>query len=64
MARRIVDISVALKAGIASDPPHMLPEIEYVDHHMSAPALAEYMGVPLSALPEGEYAAIERVRIS
>ena len=27
MARRIVDISVALKAGIASDPPSMLPEI-------------------------------------
>lgn len=64
MPRRIVDISVALKAGIASDPPHMLPEIEYVDHHMSAPAMADYMGVSVSALPEGEYAAIERVRIS
>lgn len=64
MPRRIVDISVALKAGIASDPPHMLPEIEYVDHHMSAPAMAEYMGIPVSALPEGEYAAVERVRIS
>ena len=25
MPRRIVDISVALKAGIASDPPYMLP---------------------------------------
>lgn len=64
MPRRIVDISVSLKAGIASDPPHMLPEIDYVDHHMSAPAMAEYMGVPVSALPHGEYAAIERVRIS
>lgn len=64
MARRIIDISVSLKAGIASDPPHMLPEIEYVDHHMSAPAMAEYMGVPVDALPNGEYAAIERVKIS
>ena len=64
MARRIIDISVSLKAGIASDPPHMLPEIEYVDHHMSAPAMAAYMGVPVDALPNGEYAAIERVNIS
>ncbi|MFN3449018.1 MAG: cyclase family protein, partial [Roseococcus sp.] len=64
MPRRIVDLSVSLKAGIASDPPHMLPEIEYVDHHMSAPEMAAYMGVPVSALPEGEYAAVERVRIS
>ena len=27
MPRRIVDISVALKAGIVSDPPYMLPQI-------------------------------------
>jgi len=25
---RIIDLSVALKAGIASDPPSMLPSIE------------------------------------
>ena len=31
MARRIIDISVALKSGIASDPPRSLPEIEYLD---------------------------------
>jgi len=64
MPRRIVDISVALTAGIASDPPHMLPKIDYVDHHQSAPSIAAYMGVPVSALPEGEYAAVERVEIS
>ncbi len=64
MPRRIVDISNALTAGIASDPPHMLPEIEYVDHHATAPLMANEMGVPVSALPDGEYAAVERVRIS
>ena len=36
MSRRIVDISVPLRAGIASDPPHMLPEIDYLDHHDTA----------------------------
>ena len=41
MVRRIVDISSPLKAGIASDPPHMLPKIDYKDHHDTAPAMAE-----------------------
>jgi kynurenine formamidase len=64
MPRRFVDISAPLRAGIRSDPPDMLPEIEYLDHHQTAPRMAGYMGVPVSALPEGEYAAVERVRIS
>ena len=64
MSRRIIDISVALKAGIASDPPHMLPEIDYLGHHDTAPAMADYFGVGVNALPDGEYAAVENVRIS
>jgi kynurenine formamidase len=51
-------------AGVASDPPHMLPEIDYVDHRMSAPRMAEEFGIRVDQLPEGEYAAVERVRIS
>ena len=62
MPRRLIDISVALKAGIKSDPPHSLPKIEYMDHHMTAPAMAEYMGVRVDQLPDGEYAAVERVQ--
>ena len=42
----------------------MLPQIQYFDHHQSAPRMAAYMGVPVEALPEGEYAAVERVNIS
>ena len=64
MPRRFIDISVPLKAGIASDPAPMLPQIDYLDHHATAGRMAEYMGVPVSALPEGEYAAVEQVRIS
>lgn len=64
MARRIIDISSALKAGIPSDPPGMWPQIDYLDHHMTAPRMAEFMGVPVSDLPEGEYCAVERVQIS
>jgi kynurenine formamidase len=64
MARRFIDISVPLQAGIASDPANMLPRIDYVDHHQSAPRMAEYMGVRIDQLPEGEYAAVENVQIS
>ena len=42
MARRIIDISVALKSGIASDPPGNEPKIEYIDHKMSAEAVCAY----------------------
>ena len=54
MARRLVDISSPLKAGIRSDPPHMLPKIDYMDHHQTAPAMAEYMGVRVDQLPDGK----------
>jgi kynurenine formamidase len=64
MARKLIDISVALQAGIASDPPRALPKITYLDHHATAPGIAEYFGVGLNQLPQGEYAAIERCEIS
>jgi kynurenine formamidase len=64
MPRRIIDISVPLRAGITSDPPGNEPQITYLDHHATAPRMAEYMGVRLDQLPEGEYAAVERVQIS
>jgi hypothetical protein len=45
MPRRLIDISSPLMAGIRSDPPHMLPQIEYLDRHATAPAMAEYIAV-------------------
>ena len=62
--RRFVGISVALQAGIASDPPHALPKIGYRDHHDTADAFATYFDVPVSALPEGEYCAVKRCELS
>jgi kynurenine formamidase len=57
---RFVDISVALKSGIASDPPGNRPEITYQDHRETAPGMAEFMGIRIDQLPEGNYAGIER----
>jgi kynurenine formamidase len=63
--RRLIDISVPLRAGIASDPPGLLPEIDYHDHAETAgDVLAFFPGAAVGDLPDGEGWAIERVRIS
>src|ERR1051325_8530146 len=64
MPRRIIDISVALKAGIASDPPYMLPRIDYVDHKAGAENFHQVFGVPVQDLPDGAGPAVENVAIS
>jgi len=64
MTRQIIDISVPLKAGIASDPSDMLPAITYLDHHQTAPSIAAFMGISPEQLPNGEYAAVEQCNVS
>ena len=62
---RIIDLSVALKAGIASDPPNMLPSIEYRDHKEGGREFAAtFPGLKPEQLPDSEGAAIERVTIT
>lgn len=63
--RKLVDISVPLQAGIASDPPGHLPEIDYYDHAQTASeVVAFFPGSTIDDLPDGEGWAIERVRIT
>ena len=63
--RRFVDLSVPLQAGIASDPPGHLPEIDYYDHRQTAEeVVAFFPGATVEDLPDGEGWAIERVRIT
>lgn len=62
---RIIDLSVALQAGIASDPPMMLPEIDYIGHKDSiAQVTSLFPGLKPDDLPDGEGWAVENVRIS
>ena len=63
--RRFVDLSVPLQAGIASDPPGHLPEIDYYDHRQTAAEVVSFFpGATVDDLPDGEGWAIERVRIT
>lgn len=60
--RQLVDISVPLRSGIASDPPGHRPSITYVDHQQSAPDLLRFFpGATAADLPDGEGWAIERI---
>lgn len=65
MARRFVDLSVALETEIASDPPAMLPKIDYLTHDQTAVAVCSYFpGLAPEDLPGGEGWAIERLEIA
>lgn len=61
----IIDISVPVQAGIASDPPGHLPEIDYFDHRQTRDDLLSFFpGAGPDDLPDGEGWAIERVRLT
>jgi len=62
---RIIDLSVALKNGVASDPPSMLPSIAYRDHAEGAKEFMQmFPGLKAEQLPDGQGPAIERVTIT
>ena len=65
MARRIVDISTALKAGIASDPKGTEPQITYIDHRQSVAQITSFFpGLSGDDLPGGEGWAVEQLVVS
>ena len=65
MPRRYIDLSVSLETGIASDPPMLLPGIEYLDHQQTAEQVMMFFpGLRKEDLPGGEGWAIERLQIA
>jgi len=65
MTRRFVDLSVPLETGIVSDPPIMLPQIDYMTHDQTAEqVMAFFPGLTKDDLPGGEGWAIERMTIA
>lgn len=61
---RIVDLSVPLEAGIASDPPGFEPKITYLDHQSTAhQVLSFFPGMKPEELPGGEGWAVEKLEM-
>ena len=58
--RRLVDLSVSIEAGLPSDPPLMIPRIDYVDHAQGAVQMTEFFpGLRKDQLPDGMGWAME-----
>lgn len=62
---KIVDLSVTLEANLPSDPPFMIPEIEYWDHKKGADNMLTFFpGSTRADLPDGLGWAIEFLKIT
>ena len=62
---QIIDLSIPLEAGVASDPPGYRPEIDYVNHTQSMDGLqAFFPGLAAADMPDSEAWAIEFVRLN
>lgn len=65
MAKRIIDISVAIEDGLPSDPEFMIPQIEYWDHNRGADSMINFFHSATRAdLPKGLGWTIEFLKVS
>ena len=63
--RRIVDLSIAIETGLPSDPPMMVPQIDYLDHARGAEQMKDFFpGVEKKDLPAGLGWAVEFLRLN
>lgn len=62
--KTIIDLAVSLTTGIASDPPGLVPQIDYIDHDQGAREFEEIFGIPVNQQLEGKGAAVERCVMS
>ena len=63
--RRLVDLSVSLENNLYTDPPPLLPKIEYSNHQEGWPEMAAmFPGLKKSDMPGDESWAAERLNIT
>ncbi|MEW5724633.1 MAG: cyclase family protein [Thermodesulfobacteriota bacterium] len=65
MARRIIDLSIAIEPGLPSDPEMMIPQVRYIDHEAGAEQMAAFFpGLRKEQLPAGLGWAVEFVTLT
>lgn len=62
---KLIDLSVALETGIASDPPGMEPQITYLNHRQTQAQMTGFFpGMTAADLPDGDGWAVEFMTVS
>lgn len=65
MVKRFIDLSIAIEASLPSDPPMMIPQIDYIDHLQGAAQMLDFFpGVKKEQLPEGLGWSLEFLRLT
>ena len=63
--RRFVDLSISIEPDLPSDPPMMIPKIDYIDHARGAEQMKEFFpGVEKEHLPGGLGWALEMITLT
>jgi kynurenine formamidase len=63
--KRLIDLSIGIEANLPSDPPMMVPKIEYIDHHVGAEQMKTFFpGIKTNDLPKGLGWAIENISLT
>lgn len=63
--RKFIDLSIAIEPGLPSDPPGMIPQIEYITHQEGAEQMKLFFkGLKKEDLPDGLGWAVENVKLS
>ena len=63
--KRFDDLSIAIEPDLPSDPPMMIPKIDYIDHTQGAKQMRDFFpGLRKDQLPEGLGWALESVTLT
>ena len=65
MSQKIIDLSIAIEAGLPSDPEMMIPRIDYVTHAQGAEQMEQFFpGLKKEQLPKSLGWAIEFLHLT
>ncbi|MCP4133797.1 MAG: cyclase family protein [bacterium] len=63
--KQYIDLSIAIESGLPSDPPMMIPEVEYIDHKKGADQMLRFFsGIRKDQLPGGLGWAVENISLT
>jgi kynurenine formamidase len=63
--KRLIDLSISIESDLPSDPPMMIPKIDYIDHAAGAQQMKDFFqGLATEQLPKGLGWAIEFINLT